>query len=93
MLFITAPARLTGLRTTVGLGQGKMRLTDGRLSNSEHNQGLFRDVQITAKGLSRSQQSMLKTDGQAVDANPFISLVRRAVDENWIEKGEMRHAN
>jgi hypothetical protein len=34
---------------------------------------------------------MLESDGKAVDANPFISLVRRAVEENWIENGAMRN--
>jgi hypothetical protein len=91
MLFLTPPARLTGLQTTVGLGQGKLSLRNGQLASSARNMGLFRDIEITASGLSRAQLEMLETDGKAVDANPFISLVRRAVDENWIENGAMRN--
>ena len=93
MLFLTPPARLTGLQTTVGLGQGKLSLRNGQLASSARNMGLFRDIEITASGLSRAQLEMLETDGKAVDANPFISLVRRAVDENWIENGAMRNEN
>jgi hypothetical protein len=91
MLFLNPPARYTGLQTTVGLDQGKLRLHDGRLSNAARNQGLFRDVRVTAGGLSEAQREMLASDGGAVDFSPFISLVRRAVDENWIENGVMRH--
>jgi hypothetical protein len=93
MLFLNPPARFTGLQTTVGLELGKLRLQDGRLANAAHNRGLFRDLRITAGGLSEAQREMLASDdGHAVDLNPFISLVRRAVDENWIEHGVMRHA-
>lgn len=91
MLFLNPPARYTGLQTTVGLDQGKLRLQDGRLSNAARNQGLFRDVRVTANGLSEAQLEMLSSNGGAVDFSPFLSLVRRAVDENWIENGVMRH--
>jgi hypothetical protein len=91
MLFLNPPARYTGLQTTVGLDQGKLRLQDGRLSNAARNQGLFRDVRVSASGLSEAQREMLSSNGGAVDFSPFISLVRRAVDENWIENGVMRH--
>lgn len=90
MLFLSQKARLTGLQTTVGLGQGKLRMVNGRLANEAGNEGLFRGVKVTAKGLSGAQKSMLSADGQPVDPAAFISLVRRAVDENWIAKGVLR---
>lgn len=93
VLFMTAPARLTGLQTTVGLNQGKMRWTDGQLTNQANNIGLFKNMKVTAKGLSKDQLAMLKGEGKDVNAQPFLALVRRAVDENWIGKGVMRHAN
>lgn len=93
VVFLNAPARLTGLQTTVGLNQGKLRWTDGRLANSANNVGLFKNMSVNANDLSKDQQSMLKGEGKAVAAQPFVSLVRRAVDENWIAKGVMRHAN
>lgn len=91
MLFLNSPARYTGLQTTVGLELGKLRLQDGRLTNAARNQGLFRDLRVTAAGLSEAQREMLSSESGAVDLNPFISLVRRAVDERWIENGVMRH--
>jgi len=93
MVFLGRPAKQTGLRTTVGLGQGKMQVLDGKLANSARNAGLFRKLQITAPSLTSAQQAMLQTDRTPVDAGAFVSLVRRAVNENWTEKGMMRHAD
>jgi hypothetical protein len=92
LLFVGKPARLTGLRTTVGLGQGKLRMVDGRLRNEADNAGLFARMTVTAPGLSRAQRAMLASNGSPVESAAFIELVRRAVKENWIGKGVMRHA-
>jgi len=91
VVFMNPPARLTGLQTTVGLNQGKLRWVDGKLSNSSNNAGLFNKVKIDAPGLSQSQQAMINSESTAVDANSFVSLVRRAVNENWVANGVMRH--
>lgn len=93
MLFLGKPAHLTGLRTTVGLQQGKLSLIHGQLSNSARNAGMFEHMKVEASGLTPEQVALLDSRGQAIDANPFISLVRRAVDEQWIEKGVMHHEN
>ena len=91
MLFLSGQARLTGLQTTVGLGQGKLRMQQGKLSSETRNAGLFTGVQLNATGLNQAQTEMLETDGLPVDANSFIELVRRAVNESWIEKGVMKN--
>ena len=91
MVFLGPPARLTGLQTTGGLQAGKLPMSNGQLSNAAGNVGIFTGMKVEAKGLTRDQIAMLANDGQAVDANPFISLVRRAVNENWIEKGVMHN--
>ena len=91
MLFLSGQARLTGLQTTVGLGQGKLRLQQGKLASESQNVGLFKGVQVNAKGLNQAQHEMLESDGNPVDANSFIELVRRAVNENWIENGVMKN--
>lgn len=91
MVFMSGQARLTGLQTTVGLGQGKLRLQQGKLSSETQNAGLFTGVQLQARGLNRAQTEMLKTDGRPVDAASFIELVRRAVNESWIETGVMKN--
>ncbi len=70
---------------------GKLRMSNGQLTNAAGNVGIFEGMKVEAKGLTRDQVAMLANDGQAVDANPFISLVRRAVNENWIEKGVMHN--
>lgn len=91
MVFLGPAARLTGLRTTVGLQAGKLRMTNGQLANAAGNVGIFEGMKVEATGLTSDQVAMLASDGQAVDANPFISLVRRAVDEDWIENGVMHN--
>lgn len=93
MIFLGQPARLTGLQTTVGLQQGKLSMVNGQLANSADNAGIFQGMKVEARGLTRDQVTMLASDGRAVDANPFISLVRRAVDEKWIETGVMHNEN
>ena len=91
VVFMNPPARLTGLQTTVGLNQGKLRWIDGKVVNSSNNAGLFNNVRIDAPNLSQSQQAMIKANASAVDGDSFVSLVRRAVDENWVANGVMRH--
>ena len=91
VVFLGPAARLTGLRTTVGLQAGKLRMSNGQLANAAGNVGIFQGMKVEATGLTSDQIAMLASDGQAVDANPFISLVRRAVDENWIENGVMHN--
>lgn len=92
LVFMSTPARLTGLQTTVGLNQGKLQWSDGRLMNSENNVGMFSNMKITATDLSKEQTAMLGAQqGKAISAEPFVALVRRAVKEDWIARGVMRH--
>lgn len=93
MVFLGRPAKLTGLRTTVGLGQGKMQVRGETLANAAQNAGLFKDLRVGARSLTAQQRAMLASDGKPVDTGAFVSLVRRAVNENWIGTGVMRHAN
>ena len=87
--FMYKPASVTGLQTTTGLAQGKLRLLDGRMRNEFNNEGLFDGVQIREGLLSSKEQAMVSGKG-AVDAATFIGLVGRAVNERWIETGGMR---
>jgi hypothetical protein len=91
MLFLSKPARLTGLQTTVGLGQGKLALRAGTLASGTQNQGMFDRVKVSANGLTREQTAMLDGNAESLAVDPFVSLVRRAVDEQWIETGVMRN--
>lgn len=87
--FMYKPAAVTGLRTTAGMAQGKLTMINGMLINEFNNAGLFDGVEIDGDLLSSEEQNMLTTPG-AVDAQTFMSLVSRAVSENWIANGEMR---
>ena len=87
--FMYKPASRTGLQTTAGLAQGKLRMLEGRVSNEFDNRGLFEGVRIDAGLLSDKERAMLASKG-AVDAATFVGLVGRAISGNWVETGEMR---
>lgn len=87
--FLYRAASLTGLRTTVGLAQGKLTSTNNRLANEFNNAGLFADVDVDASLLSPAENAMLKSSGP-VDLRTFMALVGRAVSQQWIEKGKMK---
>ncbi len=87
--FLFRPANRTGLQTTAGLAQGKLTVLDGRIANEFNNRGLFDGVKISDDLLSEKERAMLKSHGP-VDVATFVGLVGRAVNENWIGKGEMR---
>ena len=87
--FMHKPASRTGLQTTAGLAQGKLTVLNGRIANEFNNRGLFDDVQISDDLLTDKERAMLKSQGP-VDVATFVGLVGRAVNENWIGKGDMR---
>jgi hypothetical protein len=87
--FLHRPASITGLQTTAGLAQGKFALRNGHYVNQFENRGLFDNVQIDAPNLTDAQHNIL-THGGPAEASAFLELIRRAVDEKWIEQGEMR---
>ena len=87
--FLRAPASITGLQTTAGMGQGKLSMLNGKLINEYQNAGMFDGVDIDNKLLTSEQQNML-LNPRAIDASAFIDLVGRAVSEQWIEKGVLK---
>jgi hypothetical protein len=88
--FMFKPASKTGLRTTVGLAQGKFTASSGRLANEHGNRGLFSGVQVNPGLLTPAESAMLSAPAGAVDGATLMSLVHRAVAGKWIEKGAMR---
>ena len=91
IVFLYQAGSATGFRTTVGLFQGKFDIKDGNVSNGIQNQGLFNKVVVDPKLATDAQTKMLGTEKGAVPADAFLSLVRRAVQDKWIENGSMRH--
>lgn len=92
MLFLYRAAKTTGLRTTVGLGQGKFTFQGGRAVSQERNAGLFDGVATDGLTLEKADADMLTASGAPVSAEAFMSFVRRAVSGRWIETGRLRRA-
>lgn len=91
MVFLYQPAQVTGLQTTVGLLQGKFSIENGEISNAIGNQNVFYKVRIDAGLLSASEERLTHAS-DSMDAETFVSLVKRAVAEEWVQRGRMIHA-
>ncbi len=87
VLFLYQAAAMTGLRTTVGLFQGKFEVQNNLTCNAINNQGLFTNVSMDPNLLSEAQQKFFGMPEGAVREDEFLSLVRRAVDLGWVEMG------
>lgn len=90
MLFLHKPASETGFQTTAGLTQGKFTIRGNQVANGVDNEALFAGIKINGK-LSPTQQDLVNQAGGSFAAEAFFSLVKTAVDENWIESGVMTH--
>ena len=93
ILFLYNAASVTGLRTTVGLKQGKFGINLGAAMSQSDNAGLFEGVAVDQSLLNDTDKRVLATKKGPVNAEAFVSLVRRAVKDQWIQKGKMRRAN
>jgi hypothetical protein len=89
VLFFYPTAAWTGFRTTTGLGQGKFELGPGRVENEMGNQGVFTNVTLQDGLATENINRMLETEIGAVNPETFLSFVRRAVEQRWIETGKM----
>jgi hypothetical protein len=89
ILFLNQHAKYTGLQTTVGLAQGKFKISMAGATNGRNNTGLFEHVKVSPSLLNASDQALLSTKKGAVDTQSFVSLVRKAVDGRWVEQGSM----
>jgi len=88
MLFLHKPASETGFQTTAGLTQGKFVIQGKQIANNIKNEALFEGVEINRK-LDQSLQDLVNQPGGSYSAEAFFSLIKTAVDENWIENGVM----
>lgn len=92
VLFLYEKARLTGLQTTTGLGQGKVTLNGGNAESQFGNVGLFEDVSVDQKLVNDRDKRLLATKGGPVNASSFLSFVKKAVKGRWVEGGKLSHA-
>ena len=93
LVFLHQPAHLSGLQTTVGFSQGKLNQVHGRFENSTGISNLFENLVVETNDLTPDQIDMLRNTTTAVDAGPLLALLRRAVNEDWVGKGVMHHAD
>jgi hypothetical protein len=88
--FMNKPASRSGMRTPVGLAQGKFTHSGSQMANSFDNRGLFNGMTVDPSVLNANEMAMLAKPAGAVQGDVLTSLVKRAVKEQWIEKGVMR---
>ena len=93
MLFVGDQASMTGLRTTVGLGEGTFRLDAGNAENDYANAGTFSNVSLEPGLATANDTRMLETKVGAVNGDDFLSLVKRAVSNRWVETCLMWNTN
>lgn len=92
MLFLSKPASETGFQTTAGLTQGKFTIRGDEIANGINNESLFDGVQIN-KQLNPGQQHLVSQASGEYATRDFLSLVKDAVNEKWIENGVMTDEN
>lgn len=85
LIFLGKASPQTGLRTTVGLMQGKFMIENGRAANEVNNAGLFEGMKTNSAKLSNAEKAMMSQKVGALDAKMLIETVKRAVNEKIFE--------
>jgi hypothetical protein len=88
VLFLRPSAAWTGFRMPAGVSQGKFVIGPGRVANEMGNASLYRNVRLE-KGLASAREGRMMDDGGAANPETFLTFVRRAVRERWVETGRM----
>ena len=83
VLFLWKEAEMTGLRTTVGLFQGKFTIEDGYVSNVINNEGLFDGVRVDLNKLTDKEKEMVQMKKGKVPEDLFLSFLRKSVEQEW----------
>jgi len=91
ILFLNKRAAWTGLQTTVGLGQGKFKVSMAGATNQSNNVGLFKNMTVDPTALGTKEERAMMTQQGPVNVNAFVSLVKQAVSGRWVENGRMKH--
>jgi hypothetical protein len=85
LIFLGKASPQTGLRTTVGLMQGKFMIENGRAVNEINNAGLFEGMKVNSAKLRNAEKAMLSQKAGALDAKTLIETVKRAVKDQIFE--------
>ena len=85
LLFMNPAAGITGLRSPVGLGNGKFTFGPGTAENMLGNRGIFENISVERGITTANDDRILATTMGAVNDTDLKSLVRRAVSAKWVE--------
>src|SRR5262245_2954422 len=88
VLMLRPSARLTGFRMPAGVTGGKFEIGPGRVENERGNVGLFRNVRLE-RGLGTAKDTRMIVDGGPANRDTFLSFLRRAVHDRWVETGRL----
>ena len=91
MLFLHKAASETGFQTTAGLTQGKFTVRGDQIANGTENDALFARMKIQAP-LNPDHQDLVNQPGGSYKAEAFFSLIKTAIEEDWIANGVMTNA-
>jgi hypothetical protein len=89
VLFLRPAAARTGFRMPAGVTQGKFTIDAGRVENAMGNAGLFRNVRLEQDLATEPDKRLLTTASGPLNPDAFLSFVRRAVQQHWIESDRM----
>lgn len=89
VLFLYKAAAWTGLRTTVGLFQGKFTVRDGMVTNIINNEGLFDGVRMDKTKLNEKELAMVSQHYGKIDIKTLRSFITKAVDQQWFPEMEV----
>ena len=89
LLFLNPKASMTGFQTPVALGTGKFRIDSGQAENDYANDGVFSNVSLAPGLATDNDRRILETTAGAVNPDALLSLVRRAVQNHWVETCNM----
>jgi hypothetical protein len=88
-LFLRPSAAWTGFRMPAGVSGGKFTIAAGRVENGMDNAGLFRNVDVDRALVTERDKRLLTTTSGPMNPDAFLSFVRRAVRERWVETERM----
>ena len=89
VLFLRPAAAWTGFRMPAGVTRGKFVLGPGRVENDMANVGLFSNLDVDRGLVTEPDKRLLTNASGPLNPEAFLSFVRRAVQDRWIETGRM----
>ncbi|MGH7495589.1 MAG: hypothetical protein ACREOO_24785 [bacterium] len=85
LVFLGQASPQSGLRTTVGLTQGKFSIENGMAVNELNNAGLFEGMNANSARLNNAEKALLSQKAGPLDAKILIATVKRAVEHQIFE--------